>query len=136
MRRRADFLAMRGARRFHASAFVLQARRRGAEEPGGYRPRFGITVTKKTGNSVERNRIRRRLREVVKKLAPGHSQPRFDYVLIARREALAEEFGTMVAQLAEGLDRTARLGANPRQRNGAPSQEPKTGAVQERSGGM
>lgn len=112
--RRADFLAMRGQKRVHASAFVLQFRQRDADEAGGRAARFGLTVTKKTGNAVERNRMRRRLREAVRHVAPGHAGAGFDYVLVARRTALEEGFASIVAQLAEGLDRATRMGANPR----------------------
>lgn len=111
--RRSDFLAMRGGARFHARAFVLQARRRQPGETRHEAARFGYTVTKRVGNSVERNRIRRRLREAVRRSAPGHALPGYDYVLVAKREALDAPFTSIVAQLAEGLDRTARLRANP-----------------------
>ncbi|AKK20172.1 ribonuclease P [Candidatus Liberibacter africanus PTSAPSY] len=56
-------------------------------------PRIGFTVTKKQGCAVERNRIRRRLKEVVRIyesesiLQYGH-----DYVLIAKRSALFAPF--------------------------------------------
>jgi len=135
LRRRAEFLAMRGGKRFHAAAFVLQARARSADESGGDQPRFGFTVTKKIGNAVERNRIKRRLREVVRSAAPGHAMPDFDYVLIARREALGGKFDAMVDQLAEGLDRTAPMGANPRQRDRVPSKGTAPSAANQRSGG-
>ena len=122
--RRAEFLAMRGAKRFHAGSFVLQARRRENTETAHEAPRFGMTVTKKIGNAVERNRIRRRLREAIRKVSPGHACAGYDYVLIARRDALGESFDTIVAQLAADLDRTARLGANPRRRNKVPGRTP------------
>ena len=60
---RADFLAAARAAKAPAAAFVLQARKRDDEGP----VRFGFTVTKKVGNAVERNRVRRRLREVVRR---------------------------------------------------------------------
>ena len=114
--RRADFVAMRGGRRQHCRAFVLQARVRGADEtpgPSGA-ARFGFTVTKRVGNSVERNRIRRRLRGAVRTGAPGHCRPGHDYVLVARREALSEPFASMVGELRQALDRLARQGADQR----------------------
>jgi len=127
LKRTADYRAMRGARRHHARAFILQARKRPDAAGASDKPRFGLTVTKKTGNAVERNRIRRRLREAIRAGAPGHALARFDYVLIAKREALSEPFAAIVAQLAEALDRTGRLGANPRQ--------PKSGSVRIRENG-
>ena len=61
-------------------------------------PGIGFTVTKKTGNSPERNRIKRRLRAAVtacsRDFVPAH-----DYVLVGRREALSEPFAKLVADL-------------------------------------
>jgi len=60
---------------------VLQSRRR---DDGG--PiRVGFTVTKKNGTATERNRIRRRLRELVKRLDILSMRPHSDYVLVGRR---------------------------------------------------
>src|SRR5204863_5239429 len=64
LRQRADFLAVANGARVNSAAFVLQGRRRADQGP----VRIGFTVTKKNGTATERNRIRRRLREVVKRL--------------------------------------------------------------------
>ena len=77
LKRRADFLAARDGARAPAGAFFVQARDR--HDAAG--PRVGFTVTKKTGSAVERNRIRRRLREAAKNVmsaADNHSCTRFE----------------------------------------------------------
>ena len=75
------------------SAFGLQVI--AADEP---QPGVGFTVTKKTGNSPERNRIKRRLRAAVTACARDFV-PHHDYVLVGRREALSEPFAKLVADL-------------------------------------
>jgi len=88
LRQRADFLAAATGIKIPAAAFVLQAKRRADRGPA----RFGFTVSKKVGNAVERNRVRRRLREIVRLNAAARIQPGHDYVLVGRRAALALPF--------------------------------------------
>ena len=88
LRQRADFLAAATGIKIPAAAFVLQAKRRADQGPA----RFGFTVSKKVGNAVERNRVRRRLREIVRLNAAARIQPGHDYVLVGRRAALALPF--------------------------------------------
>ena len=54
--------------------------------------RVGFTVTKKVGNAVVRNRIRRRLKEAVRVHAAGDMQPGNDYVIVGREEVLTAPF--------------------------------------------
>ena len=68
-------------------------------------PRFGLTVTKKTGNSPVRHRIKRRLREALRRVSPLDAQPDHDYVLVARREALSMNFDALVAEIAGAIRR-------------------------------
>src|SRR5437660_6423780 len=92
LRQRADYLAAAAGAKAPATGFLLQAHRR---EDGGP-PRIGFTVSKKVGSAVERNRVRRRLREVVRQQAAGGMRPGYDYVLIGRRTALALPFERLV----------------------------------------
>ena len=59
LRQRADFLAAATGIKVPTAAFVLQSVRRGESGP----VRVGFTVSKKVGNAVERNRVRRRLNQ-------------------------------------------------------------------------
>lgn len=114
--RRADFVACSKGRRIATAAFVLQERRRGDERP----PRFGFTVTKKMGGAVERNRMRRRLKEAVRLGAAPAAATGSDYVLVLNRNALDRPFETLVADLADAL-RRASAPRPPRSQSGAPS---------------
>jgi ribonuclease P protein component len=107
LRRRADFLAVADGARVQAPAFILQGRRRDDLGPA----RIGFTVTKKNGNAPERNRIRRRLREVVKRVDRVAMRPHSDYVLVGRRAALTRDFADMVNDLRTALGRIERSGA-------------------------
>ena len=86
LRQRADFLAVANGARVSSAAFVVQGRRRDDSGP----IRFGFTVSKANGTATERNRIRRRLHELVKRLDVMAVRPHSDYVLIGRRAALFE----------------------------------------------
>ena len=97
--RRADFLAARQGPRAPESAFLVQARDRRDTAA----PRVGFTVSKKAGTAVERNRIRRRLRQAAKNVMSAAGKSGFDYVLIARREALALPFAALVEDLERAL---------------------------------
>ena len=67
--------------------------------------RVGFTVSKKVGNSAERNRVRRRLREMVRLSTPAAMQPGYDYVLIGRRAALNLPFDRLIEDFARALGR-------------------------------
>ena len=67
--------------------------------------RFGFTVSKKVGNAVERNRIKRRLKAAVRGLANDQARNDFDYVLIARRAALDAAFTALVLDLTQAFGR-------------------------------
>ncbi|MHB1103822.1 MAG: ribonuclease P protein component [Devosia sp.] len=109
LKKRSEFLRAARGKRAGRSAFSLQAIGNDAAEPG-----IGFTVTKKIGNAPERNRIRRRLREAAKACAERF-EPRHDYVLVGRREALSQPFGKLVGELAAAIKKIhASTGESPR----------------------
>jgi ribonuclease P protein component len=116
LRQRADFLAAGTGRKVPTASFVLQARRRDDEGPA----RVGFTVSKKVGTAVERNRVRRRLRETVRGVGAPGMRPGYDYVLIGRRTALALPFDQLAQALASALRRAHAEGSAATGRPGAP----------------
>ena len=104
LKNRPDFLAVQKGKRLRGPYFLLETLDRG--EPG-QAPRIGFTVTKKQGNSVERNRMRRRLKEAVRQVAGVPFKPGHDYVVVARRDTLAAPFDRLVAALTERVAESA-----------------------------
>jgi ribonuclease P protein component len=103
LRRRADFLRAAKGKRAFAAAFVLQEHRR--DDDGS--PRVGFTVTRKVGSAVERNRMRRRLREALKRADAGKLRRGHDYVVVARRDVLTRRFDDLIADFTGTLRRLA-----------------------------
>jgi ribonuclease P protein component len=123
LKKRSEFLAVAKGARMHEAAFTLQAQ---SDPERGEPParRFGLTVTKKTGNSVERNRMRRRLREALRLSGAAQADalaggPR-DYVVVARREVLARAFHLLKDDLVRTLERIDRRLAGGKSRAGGP----------------
>jgi ribonuclease P protein component len=71
--------------------------------------RVGFTVSRKVGNAVVRNRVRRRLREIARLVVPAHARTDLDYVLVGRQAALGREFATMQAEFLQALKRLRAL---------------------------
>lgn len=102
---RKDFLAAaEHGRRFRSSAFTAQVRDAREDEPRtGLR--LGLTASRKAGNAVERNRIRRRLRAAADLALAGQEGQPCDIVIVARPETLRADFGMLVADIAVAIDR-------------------------------
>lgn len=96
LKKRRDFLHTAGGRKGHSALLTVQARARLEPVDG---PRVGLTVTKKVGNAVERNRIKRRLREALRLGSGLPFAPAHDYVIVARRPLLSVPF----AEIGSGL---------------------------------
>ena len=69
--------------------------------------RVGYTVTKKVGNAVIRNRVKRRFRELVRELLPQAGVAGADHVIIGRNSAVERGFGQLRSDLAKALAKVA-----------------------------
>lgn len=128
LKKRAEFIRARSGKKWHTETLTLQAMFRqqdrklskfGGEDTIGNSlkclPRFGFTVTKKEGSSVDRNRIKRRMREASRLVGPDCFNPGFDYVLIGRRAALSCPFKDLQKDLKTAMDKVHHLS---RRKNG------------------
>jgi ribonuclease P protein component len=85
--------------------FVLLVRPRA---DGDEAMRVGFTVTKKIGNAVVRNRMRRRFRELARELLPAGGVPGADHVLIGREGGIERDFGLLREELAKALEKARK----------------------------
>ena len=78
--------------------------------------RFGITVTKKVGNAVVRNRMKRRLRALLRELLPERGLAAHDHVLIGRDGGIERDFAKLRDELSAALTRAALGKGDPPRR--------------------
>lgn len=113
--RRSDFLAANRGLRVARPGFVLLA-----NGNGGLGQRVGITVTKKIGNAVVRNRMKRRFRALLREVLPAHGLADTDHVLIGRENGVEREFSLLREELVAALGRAREGKGDPARRRGAP----------------
>lgn len=111
---RADFLRLQAAGRKQVTAgFILQAAARPDSVAAGPGPRVGFTVTKRVGNAVVRNRVRRRLRALAREVLLPAARTDLDFVLIGRQDALHRGYAQMADDLRRALRRLKAEAATP-----------------------
>ncbi len=120
MSQRRDFLAANAGLRVARPGFVLLARKN-----DGQGKRYGITVTKRIGNAVVRNRIKRRLRELLWDTLPEEGLPDHDHVLIAREGGIDRDFAKLREELSVALARAREGKGDPPRKRG--SRRPRKG---------
>ena len=104
--------------------FVLLVRPRGDEDPA---MRLGITVTRKIGGAVVRNRMKRRFRALAREVLPQAGVPGADHVLIGRSGGIERDFATLRAELAKALRKISGNTVRPEPVEGLPSNSSEAG---------
>jgi ribonuclease P protein component len=116
LKKRSDFLRVAGLRRKWATpGLILQVGPTPTAQEGAPETkadgttddvaRVGFTVSKKVGNSVERNRARRRLKAAASEVLPDLARPGIDLVVIGRRETLQRPYSLLLQDLRTALKR-------------------------------
>ena len=112
LKRHAEFIRIAQSGWGHvAPGLVLQVARRdkAKADPSEQTLIIGFTASKKVGNAVARNRVKRRLRAAVQEVMPLHAAANQDYVVIGRAATVDRPFGDLKADLITALDRTKSL---------------------------
>jgi len=125
MTRRADYLAANRGQRQTTPGFILLVRDRRDGDPSA---RLGITVSKKVGGAVVRNRMKRRFRALARALLADHAVAGADHVLIGRREGIERDFSALREEFVSALARVAKKvrGQNPSPVRAERSRSPST----------
>ena len=109
IKKRQDFLKVRSkGKKAVSGSLVLQVMENTANFPNNC-SRYGITVTKKLGNAVIRNRIKRRIRAAIRAVFPNTVRQGFDYVFIARPKALTCPFSTLLRDMKYIIKKTSNV---------------------------
>lgn len=135
LKKRSDFLTAAQGKRWHSPSMVVQMVHTPALQStqnnlprSDSDPRVGFTVTKRVGNAVVRNRVRRRLRAAARQIVPEYGHAGRDYVLIGRKAALDQPFECLLDDLKGALikleqsKRTSRRSKGKSSRDRNPSQ--------------
>ena len=100
IKKRSDFLAANRGKRYATPGFVLLVRDRQDDNPA---IRLGITITKKVGNAVIRNRMRRRFRALAQEMLADKGKAGADHILIGRDSGIERDFDALRADMFKAL---------------------------------
>lgn len=106
LKSRREFLAVaRTGRRSVRPGLILQAGTKHVEGPRALKtiPQIGFTVSRKVGNAVERNLVKRRFRALARLVMAEKADPARDYVLVGRKTAVKRPFGLLQKDLERAL---------------------------------
>ena len=105
IKKRSDFLAANRGKRYATPGFVLLVKDRQDDQ---LEIRLGITITKKVGNAVVRNRMRRRFRALAREMLAEKGKAGADHILIGRDGGIERDFGELRTDMAKALDKLCK----------------------------
>ena len=105
LRRRSDFVAANRGKRAPTPGFLLLVRTRDDGDPV---MRIGITVTRKLGGAVVRNRMKRRFRALARQILPEAGIEGADHVMIGRSDGIERSFAKLADELRSALTRVRK----------------------------
>jgi len=104
LKRRPEFLRVAATgRKWVTPGLIVQVRKRSIREADTHNARVGFTVSRKVGNSVKRNRVRRRLKAAAANMMTEHAQLGMDFVIIGRKNTLKRPFSGLMADIKIAL---------------------------------
>lgn len=127
LKRRSEYLRIaRNGRKWAMPGLVLQVGRGDVRDDATDQAaamRVGFTASRKVGNAVARNRVRRRLRAAAEEILPVHAKPGRDYVIIGRAATLRRPFHALLGDLENALKRVGAYRNRPKPDDGAGGRE-------------
>lgn len=105
IKKRSDFLAANRGKRFATPGFVLLVFDRRDDDAV---KRLGITITKKVGNAVIRNRMRRRFRVLAAEMLADKGKSGADHILIGRDGGIERDFSLLRDEMMKALEKLCK----------------------------
>ena len=94
IKKRIDFVKVskKGRKKFTQGFLLQKYKRNFSSKERKNTTRVGFTVTKKIGNAVVRNKIKRRFRAIIKEVLNNYLKKNYDYVIIANKKSIVMDY--------------------------------------------
>ena len=103
IKKRIDFIKIsKKGKRIFAKGFILQKYKRDLPIKENA-ARVGFTITKRIGNAVVRNKIRRRLRTIMREIVNNYLKKNYDYVIIANKKSLSMDYKELKSDIIKTI---------------------------------